>query len=131
MQDNFTYNYTAGTNRLASLSGSSPTTYTYDDNGNVTGDSYRGIAFIIYDPDNLPVTVYTTSGQTQVYAYDVNGSRVRKLAGSSDTYYVNAPDGKKEAVNWAPYGYNYTYNIFGNDNIGQVRVNGTVNRYYI
>ena len=33
-------------------------------------------------------------------------------------------------VNWVPYGYNYTYNIWGNDNIGQVRVNGTVNRYY-
>ncbi len=61
-------------------------------------------------------------------------NRVRKMGGSSDTYYINGVSGNTEVVNWVPYGYNYTYNILalpqvGNDNIGQVRVNGTVNRY--
>ena len=74
-------------------------TYAYDYNGNVKSDSYRGIAFVIYDINNLPVSVYTTNGQSQVYSYDVTGNRVRKYASNgTDTYYINNPAGQTELV---------------------------------
>ncbi|MHB8842728.1 MAG: hypothetical protein ACYC56_13255, partial [Candidatus Aquicultor sp.] len=76
-QDNLVYHYNSNSSRLTSLSGTLNTAYTYDDNGNVLSDASRGIAFIIYDTDNLPVTVYTTGGQAQVYSYDVTGNRIR------------------------------------------------------
>jgi uncharacterized protein RhaS with RHS repeats len=47
LQDNLAYTYTSGTNRLASISGSSSAAYTYDSTGNVQTDTHRGIAYII------------------------------------------------------------------------------------
>ena len=84
MQDNLSYNYTAGTNRLSSISGSTSATYTYDPNDSVISDSHRGIGFIIYSPDNLPVTVYMTSGQTLYYENDVFGRRTSTSDASGD-----------------------------------------------
>ncbi len=134
LQDNLTYSYTTGTNRLASLSGTSPTTYTYDDNGNVIGDTHKGILFAIYDADNLPVRIYKSNGESQFYTYDMNGNRTRKTVnGSIDRFYFNGIDGKTEAVCLLPYSSDLTYNIWGNeDNIGQVKVvnNYVTGRYY-
>ena len=135
MIDNLSYSYTAGTDRLASITnsvGSATQTYTYDANGNATSDSYRGIAFVIYDINNLPVSVYTTSGQSQVYSYDVTGNRVRKYASNgTDTYYINNPAGQTELVQKGLSDSNYTYNIMGNDNIGQITVASAIlNRFY-
>ena len=64
LSDNLKYN---NNNMLTSISGSTSSTYTYDDNGNVLSDSYRGIVFIIYDSDNLPIRIYKTSGENQFY----------------------------------------------------------------
>lgn len=125
----YNYHSNPNNNQLASISGSS---YSYDANGNVSADSYGGIAFVIYDIDNHPVSIYKTSGERQVYSYDINGNRVRKLVeGGSDTYYFNNARGKTEVVDLVPYGYNITYNIWGTDLIGQVRItSGLANRYY-
>jgi len=73
-----------------------------------------------------------------MYSYDGSGNRIRKQivnsntgAAVSDIYYVNGADGKTQAVAWSPSGSNYTYNVFGNDMIGQIRMNGTTaNRFY-
>ena len=132
VQDNLTYTYTQGTNRLSSINGSLAV-YNYDSNGNVKYDSHRGIGFMIYDPDNLPVTAYLTNGEQLIYENDVNGNRVRNtISGSSDNYYFNGADGKTEAVALLPLS-NVTYNILGagGDNIGQLRViNSNPARYY-
>jgi hypothetical protein len=112
----------------------SSTTYNYDANGNVSYDSHRGIGYIIYDANNLPVYAYLTNGQKLVYDNDVNGSRVRNtVSGSSDNFYFNGADGKTEAVGLAAYDSNMVYNILGagGDNIGQVKVaKKTTKRYY-
>ena len=132
IQDNLTYTYTQGTNRLSSINGSLAV-YNYDSNGNVKYDTHRGIGFMIYDPDNLPVTAYLTNGEQLIYENDVNGNRVRNtISGSSDNYYFNGADGKTEAVALLPLS-NVTYNILGagGDNIGQLRViNSNPARYY-
>jgi RHS repeat-associated protein len=57
--------------------------------GNVKYDTHRYIGFMIYDPDNLPVTAYLTNGEQLIYENDVNGNRVRNtISGSSDNYYL-------------------------------------------
>jgi len=105
----------------------------YDSNGNLESDARSGIAFVIYDISNLPVAVYTTSGISQVYGHDVNGARIRKYASNgTDTYYVNDPSGRTEAVQKGPANSIYTYNInAGGETIGQVmRNSSSVSRYY-
>jgi RHS repeat-associated protein len=130
MMDNLSYSYTAGTNRLASITnsvGSATQTYTYDANGNATSDSYRGIAFIIYDINNLPVTVYKTSGAIVQYYYDAIGNRIQKYDGSANTWYVQGADGKTEVITTATT----TAPTYTMDNAGQILRNGsTLTRYY-
>ena len=130
----FGYRYVSGKNRLDYIADGYEEEYyyyTYDDNGNVTSDELREIAFIIYDIDNLPVTVYKTDEEQQ-YSYDVSGNRVRKyVVGGTDNYYVSDYDGRTAAVLNAPSGSDFTYNIWGLDNIGQARViNSAETRYY-
>ncbi len=132
------YTYQSGKNRLSSIfdpATSSSYTFGYDDNGNLVSDSHRGIAFILYDSDNLPIRIYKTSGESQFYTYDMNGNRTLKMIdGGSHIYYFNGIDGTTEAVCLLPYSSNFTYNILstGGENIGQVRVqnNSVTGRYY-
>jgi RHS repeat-associated protein len=130
MMDNLSYSYAAGTNRLASITnsvGSVTQTYTYDANGNATSDSYRGIGFIIYDINNLPVTVYKSSGATVQYYYDATGNRIQKYDGSANTWYVLGADGKTEVITTATT----TSPTYTMDNLGQILRNGTtLTRYY-
>ncbi len=134
-QDNLSYNYTTGTNRLSSISGSTSAAYTYDSNGNVISDSHRGISFIINSPDNMPLSVYMTNGQIEYYENDVYGRRtsVSDASGNYNSYYYGA-DGKTEAICLLPYSSNLTYNILGagGDNIGQVKIANysVTGRYY-
>jgi len=138
VQDSLNYNYINNTNKLSSITGTTTVNYTYDSNGNITSDPHNGIAFIIYDSDNLPVHVYKTDGEQLLYTYDMNGNRVRNtvVGGSADQdhHYFRDYDGSTEAVCLYPYSSNLTYNILGagGDNIGQVKVvnNSVTGRYY-
>ncbi|HTP81065.1 MAG TPA: hypothetical protein VMM57_11770 [Bacteroidota bacterium] len=82
--DNLTYKYRPNTNRdtLISNSAGTPDTLKYDSNGNVSSDSYHGVAFQIYDIDNHPVSVYMTNGQQYQYGYDADGNRMEKIPSS-------------------------------------------------
>jgi RHS repeat-associated protein len=140
--DNYlVYTYQTGKNRLSSIY--DPSTghtyyFTYDANGNVTGDTHRGIAFIIYNINNLPGYVYKTDSTEQHYAYDPEGSRVQKWVKNNGsytyTYYFNGQEGNTYAVCLGPNSANLTFNILGAglDSIGQVKVesNSVTGRYY-
>jgi len=59
----------------------SSSSYTYDANGNVTSDTHRSIALIIYNPDKMQVSEYLTNpngarGRQIIYENDMKGSRV-------------------------------------------------------
>lgn len=64
------------------------------------------------------------------FSYDHAGMRIRKNDGSVDFNYVRGADGKDEAV--VPnFGTTPVYNVFGNDNVGQVKRNSTtLTRFY-
>lgn len=62
----------------------SGTGYSYDANGNMTGD---GANALTYDADNRAVSVSGPYGSGS-YTYDGNGLRVKKLSGGTSTVYV-------------------------------------------
>ena len=89
-----------------------------------------GVAFVVYDIANLPVTEYKLDGTVIQYSYDANGNRVQKIVGATASYYVLGADGKAEVLssgdNQQPI-----YNIWAGDNIGQIKRNvSRMPRYY-
>lgn len=92
--DNLTYTYDATSpNRLKSMLDNAPTAqksrgfnigaggvgYTYDANGNLKSDSYKGISNITYNHLNLPGLVTFTNGNTLEFIYDAGGNKLRKI----------------------------------------------------
>nr|MBK9649946.1 RHS repeat-associated core domain-containing protein [Bacteroidota bacterium] len=76
----FTYNYTAGTNKLLQAKGN----YTYDINGNLLTDDSKGLNATIYGRANLPTslslvgqTLNVTSNDVN-YIYDMKDQRIYK-----------------------------------------------------
>ncbi|MDH4098986.1 MAG: FG-GAP-like repeat-containing protein [Nitrospirota bacterium] len=58
--------------------------YAYDNNGNMTTDGLRTIA---YDYDNMPSSV-TLGATTTSFVYDASGQRVKKITPTATTVYV-------------------------------------------
>jgi YD repeat-containing protein len=89
---NETFSYFSGTNRLQTIAGgSNPRTFTYDSNGNITGD---GTLTFICDQNNQLIEV--KQGQTTIATYTYNGlgQRVKKVAGGVTTVYHYDLDGR-------------------------------------
>ncbi len=86
LDDDFSYQYYTGTNKLKRVSGSNDQ-YIYDLNGNVTTDSLNKNTSAIYDHRNLLIEIYHKRGTPPAridyfatrYYYDEAGNRVRKL----------------------------------------------------
>ena len=91
--DNLTYNYTANTNRLASVTdatvlaqakakgynpGVGGVGYGYDAVGNMTSDTYKGITNITYNYLNLPQIIQWGNTKSIVHSYDANGIKLSK-----------------------------------------------------
>ena len=60
--------------------------YIYDANGSLVADKSRGIAYITYDANNNPATIYFTNGNVTKYSYSATGRKMRV------EYYVAAPN---------------------------------------
>ena len=99
-----TYTTATTSNRLTSISGGTTASYTYDANGNVkTG---AGVTYA-YDAFNRMASAIKGSTTT---TYDVNGlgQRVHKVTGTTDTWFVYAPDNSllaeyKDGQGWTNY----------------------------
>ena len=59
--------------------------YTYDNNGNLTKDSNKGITNIAYNSLNLPSKVTFSDGSTIVYTYAADGTKLRTVHTISGT----------------------------------------------
>ena len=104
--------------------------YTYDDNGNMTSDTNKGITAIAYNHLNLPTRV-TINGENIFYIYDASGIKQRKIANGTTTEYagsyvyensslkfVNHAEGYMEPDGGGGYSYVYQYK----DHLGNVRL---------
>jgi RHS repeat-associated protein len=143
--DQLTYTPITGTNKLQSVSdaanGNTPapgatgylgdyhyasgagsgTTYTYDNNGNLTSDNNKKISSITYNYLNLPQTITVTGKGTITYTYDAAGNKLQKqtVEGTTTTTTLYG----SEAV--------YVNNVlqFVMHEEGRIRVNSTNNGY--
>ena len=93
--DNLTYTYSGNqltrvddaTGNAAGFSNgaSAANEYTYDNNGNLTKDSNKGITNIAYNCLNLPSRVTFGDGSTIVYTYAADGTKLRTVHTISGT----------------------------------------------
>ena len=101
LDDDFSYQYYTGTNKLKRVSGSNDQ-YIYDLNGNVTTDSLNKNTSAVYDHRNLLIEIYQKRGTPPArieyfatrYYYDESGNRVRKLT------YKNNDANAGPVLNW-------------------------------
>jgi len=59
--------------------------YSYDDNGNLTGGAGRTLT---YNLENKPTSI-TSGGQTTTFVYDGDGGRVKKIVGATTIRYIS------------------------------------------
>jgi RHS repeat-associated protein len=141
--DNLTYTYTAGTNKLQSVTDAiagtvgqkgGVTNYTYDGNGNLLSDDSKGITNITYNLLNLPQVI---TGKSTTYTYDAAGQKLSRLTGTTTTDYISGIQYEgttttspvisfiqTEEGRALPNGttaYNYEYSL--TDHLGNSRVN--------
>ena len=83
------YSYYAGSNRLQTATGSEPGGFSYDPNGNTTGDGTRTYQYSQRDRMST-----ADSGTTGTYSYDGDGRRVKKVAGGTTTLYFYDAEGR-------------------------------------
>ena len=137
--DDLRYEYLSG-NRLNKVSDATGNTegfkdvassidYDYDDNGNMTSDTNKGITNIDYNHLNLPVTIQMTGG-TITYDYDATGMKLRKTVSGNTTDYADGfqylngelqffphPEGY---VDWNNGNIDYIYQY--KDHLGNIRL---------
>ena len=93
--DNLTYTYSGNqltkvedaTGNVGGFSNGASTAneYVYDNNGNLTKDSNKGITNIAYNSLSLPSTVTFSDGSTITYSYAANGTKLRTVHTISGT----------------------------------------------
>ena len=155
--DNLTYTYSGNqltrvddaTGNAAGFSNGASVAneYTYDNNGNLTKDSNKGITNIAYNCLNLPSKVTFSDGSTITYTYAADGTKLRTvhtISGTTTTkdYCGNVVyENGVQKMLLTEEGYvdlsNNTYYYYLKDHQGNNRVvlssNGTVaetNHYY-
>ncbi|WP_069658632.1 DUF6443 domain-containing protein [Arcticibacter eurypsychrophilus] len=152
MIDNLTYSYlnNGSSNQLASVTDATASTmgfkdgagtaaeYSYDTNGNLTGDANKGQT-LTYNDLNKVSKITTAIGSVE-YAYDANGSRINKIVynaahavisrydyldgfvyNNNTLSYLGTVEGRVLA------GSQYTYEYFIKDQQGNVRASFTDN----
>ena len=148
--DNLVYGYHSGGNRLRNVADSandnygfkdtngSGTEYQYDDNGNMTSDTNRGISNIEYNHLNLPTRVTISNSQHNGsidYVYDALGTKLKKLVSDgTETEYCGAYVYEGNTLQFFPQpegyvtpdgsgSYDYVYNCL--DHLKNVRLSYT------
>ncbi len=108
--------------------------YWYDENGNLTADTYKEIVDIDYNYLNLPTLVTFLGGKTIQYEYDGTGKKLRKTVTEGNvpsiTDYLNIGQYKEDELEFLSssegrilrYANNFNYEYFLKDHLGNTRV---------
>jgi RHS repeat-associated protein len=84
------YSYISGTNKIQAITGASPLSFSYDQNGNTTQMGEQGFA---YNQDNRLVQASLRDATVGSYTYNGKGERTRKIADGKTTLYIWDKDG--------------------------------------
>jgi RHS repeat-associated protein len=135
--DRLKYRYLANSNRIeyitdqagngvdpADIDTQTGGNYTYDGNGNMQSSRGDSVAFMLYDINNLPVSLFKTNGVVISYWYDQSGQRVKKTVGNTTTCYTLGAAGEPFAVTDPAYSTKPTYYVHGLDLVGRVDRDG-------
>lgn len=141
--NNITYDYTSqgAGNKLYGVSdlgtAAQSSTYQYDPNGNVMGDSHKQITSIKYNLLNLPATVTRTPGNIN-YIYNASGEKLEKISAGVTRDYIDGVEYNNGVIDFVateegrafPSGNNYVYDYYLKDHLGNTRAaidqNGTI-----
>ncbi|MCC6288565.1 MAG: hypothetical protein IT249_11840, partial [Chitinophagaceae bacterium] len=99
--NNYTYSYTAETNRLASITNSvnsSTGTYSYDAIGNVVKDDKQNVSSAEWNVYGKLQSLTKTGGLQINYAYNAGGNRALKVVGDTTEAYVRDASGNIMSV---------------------------------
>ncbi|MCP5013378.1 MAG: hypothetical protein GY942_25670 [Aestuariibacter sp.] len=118
--------------RQGSSGGSVIASFTYDDNGNMTGKTYEGITTTIgYDALDRVNSVGKTGLASEQYAYDHGIRRIQKTVGGVATnYHYSGPDiiGEYNGGNWSTTQAVYAHGAAMDDPLLRLAANDP--RYY-
>jgi RHS repeat-associated protein len=79
------YTLVPGTNKLATATGAEPAVFSYDANGNMTGD---GTLTYVYSENQRLIQVVDGATPVGDYVYDGEGKRAKKTAGGVTTVFI-------------------------------------------
>ena len=85
-----TYAYYTGTNRLQTITGVNPASYSYDANGNISG---IGSKTLIYNQNNRLIRAEDGSTILGEYTYNGEGQRIIKITADGTTVFIYDFDG--------------------------------------
>jgi YD repeat-containing protein len=94
--NNYSYTYTAGTNKLASITNSvnaQTKNYVYDETGNTTNDGMQGMTNAVWNVYGKLQSATNKDGVNITYAYAADGQRISKTVGSVTECYVKDVEG--------------------------------------
>ncbi|MBL0020473.1 MAG: hypothetical protein IPP17_29560 [Bacteroidetes bacterium] len=122
--DNWKYQYTQGTNRLAKLqtAGMQDIRFTYDGNGNLLTDSKKGITVTQMGRNDLPTEMTFSGGGTVKYRHGAGGRVYKNVLGPNGTsveYYLRDAGGAPLGV-FSQLDSTWTFQIYGLDLIGEM-----------
>jgi hypothetical protein len=101
--NNYSYTYTAGTNKLASITNSVPATavtktYAYDEVGNTTNDGMQGMTNAVWNLYGKLQSCTNKDGASITYTYSTDGQRISKKVGAVEEWYVKDASGNTIAT---------------------------------
>jgi YD repeat-containing protein len=127
VKSNYSYIYTTGTNRLASITNSVNAqikTYGYDNIGNTTTDGMQGMTNAVWNLYGKLQSCTNAQGQTITYTYDVSGQRISKKVGAIEEWYVKDASGNEMATYKMTDSLRQTeVQIYGSTKVGAVETN--------
>ncbi len=120
------YTYASGTNRLDSVTGANPVSYTYDANGNITGIGSR---ILTYNQNNRLIKVEEGGSILGQYTYNGLGQRVVKQVGANAIYFIYDFEGNLIAEAALDGSITVSYLYMGQNRMARVDT-GTGKFYY-